>query len=466
MNNETILGIDVGTSKVCAIIAEVKDGIPHVIGTGLHKSQGLRKGAIANIELASRAIKAAINDAKRVAGTNCSKAIISISGVYTKSFNSSGIVNIPNSEIGTQEINRVMQTALYNATIPQESEVIHVLPYSFKVDDQDFIDDPMGMNGNRIEVFVHIVCAQRSSLNNLKKAVRSSGVEVANIVLSAYASAIAVLNDDEREQGVACIDMGGSTCDLIIHAGNSIRYNDFLGVGSQHITNDLAMILSTPIAAAEEVKIRFGSLRKESSQSGDKIELPTTNDEKNIQTTEADVVYNIIYARTEETLMFLAKFLEKSSLQDHLGAGVVLTGGMVKLEGIRELASAIFTNMPVRIAKPHDVLGLFESLRDPSYSTVVGLILYGAGHFTNYEIDSEKKLLVRMGKFNNEDVNISLANPTHEVNALKDLATQSPNQTTSEEIKTNSGRFKNMKQVDHETENFMSRFWRWLTQLF
>ncbi len=461
--NQTILGIDVGSSKVCAIIAEIKDGIPHVVGTGLHKSQGLKKGAIVNIEMASRAIKAAINDAKRVAGMNCSKAIVSISGVYTKSCISTGIINNSSGEIGVKEINRAMQTALYNATIPAEFDVIHALPYCFKVDEQDFIDDPMGMVGNRLEVFIHIVCAQRSSVNNLRKAVKASGVEVANVVLSAYASAIAVLNDDEKEQGVACIDMGGSTCDLVIHSGNSIRYNDFLAVGSQHITSDLSVILSTPLSAAEELKVKFGSLKREQISHDDIIELPVTGDENATHTTKPEVVYNIIHARTEETLMFLAKFLEKSLLQDRLGAGVVLTGGMVKLDGIRELANAIFANMPVRIARPHDIGGLFESLRDPSFSTVVGLILYGAGHFTNYEFDSEKQLLVKTGKFNNEDVNIPIMTPAEEV---EELNAQPPIQEKGDT--RGSARFPNMKTVTTKKskENTLNRFWQWLTQLF
>ncbi|MDE6958201.1 MAG: cell division protein FtsA, partial [Helicobacter apodemus] len=243
---QTILGIDIGSTKICAIIATSKDNVPHIIGTGCHKSQGLKKGSITNIEQASRAIKNAVNDAKRVAGTTIDKAVISISGVYTRSVNSSGIVNIPNNEIGIKEINRVIQTALYNASIPSEYEVIHILPYNFKLDEQDFIDDPMGMTGGRLEVFVRIVTVQKSSLGNLRKAVKAAGVEIENIVLSAYASSIAVLSEDEKELGVACIDMGGSTCELMIHAGNSMRYNDFLGVGSNHITNDLAMALHTP----------------------------------------------------------------------------------------------------------------------------------------------------------------------------------------------------------------------------
>ena len=238
-----ILGIDIGSSKICAIIAEKNDEGIHIIGAGISKSQGLKKGIITNIELASKSIRNALNDAKRVAGTHLEKAIISISGAYTKSIDSYGVVNIPGKEIGIREINRVMQMADHNANIPIEYEKLHILPYNFKVDDQEFIDDPLGMNGTRLEVQTHIITAQKSSLSNLKKAVISAGVEIENIVLNGYASSIAVLNEDERELGVAVIDIGGATCNLVIHAGNSIRYNDFLGIGSNNITSDLSMAL-------------------------------------------------------------------------------------------------------------------------------------------------------------------------------------------------------------------------------
>ena len=463
--NQTILGIDIGSSTINAIIAEIKDEIPHVIGAGQHKSQGIKKGAIVNIELASRAIRAAINDAKRVAGVNCNKAIVSISGSpsgsnsYIRRYNSIGIINNNNGEIGIKEINRAMQTALYNATIPPDFDVLHALPYRFKVDNQDLIDDPMGMVGQRLEVYVHIICVQKGSLNNLRKAVKTAGVEVANIVLAGYASAIAVLQDDEKEQGVACIDMGGSTCNLVIHLGNSIQYNDCLPVGSQNITNDLSMILGTTLAAAEEIKLKHGSLRHDKIADGI-IEMPTSGDESTTTTAKTEVVYDIIHARTEETLMFLAKFLEKSGLKERLGAGVVLTGGMVKLDGIRELASAVFANMPVRIANPHPISGFFESQRDSSFATVVGLILYGSGHFTNYEYASEKQLLVKMAKFNNEDGTIP--------NPVQDIADLDPNNKPEHEAagKAGANARKTKAVVQKPKQNLWQRFWQWLTQLF
>ncbi|MEA3456445.1 MAG: cell division protein FtsA [Campylobacterota bacterium] len=390
--NETILAIDIGSTKICAIIAEVEDERIQIIGHGISRSQGVKKGVITNIELASKSIKKAINDAKRISGSTISTATISISNAYAKSLNSTGIVNIPHKDISIKEIERVIHTAQYNANVPTEYDVVHILPYNFKVDDQDFIEDPYGMNASRMEVDVNIIMTQKSSLSNLKKAVVSAGVNIDGIVLSGYASAIATMGEDEKELGVAVIDMGGQTSNLIIHTGNSIRYNDFLSVGSNHITNDLSMALHTPLQIAENVKKRHGNLLNSST---DVIELPVIGDEDNRNEVSLEIVHSVILARVEEALMILSKSLDKSLLKEQIGSGIILTGGMTKLKGIRELAQAIFDGMPVRIAQPEekDIGGLFDELKDPSFSTVIGLLLYSAGKHTEYEININNQLL-------------------------------------------------------------------------
>jgi len=389
--SKTVLAIDIGSTKVAAVIAEIDgQGAVTVTGMGVAKSQGVKKGVITNIELASKSIKKALGDARRIAGNNISVATISISNAYARSLNSTGIVNIPHKDISIKEIKRVMDTALYNANIPNEFEVIHVLPYKFKVDDQDYIEDPFGMNASRMEVDVNIIITQKSALSNLKKAVRSAGLEIEGIVLNSYASALAVMGEDERELGVCVIDMGGQTSSLIVHIGNSIRYNDFLAVGSNHITNDLSMALHTPLSVAEKVKIRHGNLLEGSSES---IELPIIGDEENRSTVSLEIVHSVILARVEEALMILAKSLEKSALREQIGSGVILTGGLTKLKGMRELAQAIFHGMPVRIGLPRELAGMGKELKDPIFSTVVGLLLYQAGEHTQYEIDYSKKLL-------------------------------------------------------------------------
>ena len=389
--SKTILAVDVGSTKISVVIAEVADdGNLEITGHGFSKSHGVKKGVIINIELAARSIKKALADARRIAGNNVSVATVSISNAYVKSLNSTGVVNIPHKDISLKEINRAMETALYNANIPNEYEVIHVLPYNFKVDDQDFIEDPYGMNASRMEVDVNIILTQKSSLSNLTKAIRSAGLDIESIVLNSYASGLSTMNDDERELGVAVIDMGGQTSNLIIHTGNSIRYNDFIPVGSNHITNDLSMALHTPLQSAEKVKIQYGNLINTET---DVIDLPVIGDEENHNTISLEIVHSVILARVEELLMLLERSFSKSGLEDQVGSGIILTGGMTKLRGLRELAQAIFHAKPVRVGYPRTINGLFEDLNDPQFATVIGLLLYRVGEHTQYEIDNARRLL-------------------------------------------------------------------------
>ena len=433
----TVLAIDIGSTKICAIIAEIdEDNHSQIIGVGVAKAQGLRKGSITNIDLASKSIKSAVMDAKRVAGKDLTSAIVSISGAYTKSINSNGIVNIPDKEVTRKEIDRVMHISLYNANIPHEFEVIHALPYNFKVDGQGFIDDPLGMNAARLEVETHIITTMKSNLNNVRKAVKAAGVDVEEVVLSGYASAIAVLNQDEKELGAAVIDMGGNTCNIVIHSGHAIRYNDFLAIGSNHITNDLSMAIHTPLQTADKVKINYGSLY---APSNDLIEVPIIGDEKTMQEISLEVIHNVIYARVEETLMIIAKSLEESGLEKHLGAGVVFTGGFTKLEGFRELAVAIFDSMSVRLAKPTNMDGLFDTLRDPSYSAAIGLIKYASGGYTPYEVNLSKQQTSLMKE--------EATAPMEDGRIREPLGTQSTNGIPKE-------------------PNPIIMFWNWITHLF
>ena len=462
--SDTILAIDIGSTKICAIIAEIKDSEVTIQGHGISKSQGVKKGAITNIELASKSIKKAINDAKRIAGSNITSATVSISNAYAKSLNSTGIVNIPHKDISIKEINRVMQTALYNANVPTEYDVIHVLPYNFRVDDQDFIEDPFGMNASRMEVDVNIIMTQKSNLSNLKKAVRSAGVEIDGIVLSGYASAIATMDEDEKELGVAVIDMGGQTSNLVIHTGNSIRYNDFLGVGSNHITNDLSMALHTPLQVAENVKVRHGNLVESSNEV---VELPIIGDEETRNGVSLEVVHSVIFSRVEEALMILSKSLEKSALKEQIGAGIILTGGMTKLKGMRELAQAIFTGMPVRVGYPDNVNGLFDELKDPAFSTVVGLLLYKAGGHTQYEIDFQQELLHSKAAYeeNLNDIRIGhKSNDAEESHSSKGHQEEKEHNKKEKEESVIS--FDDLPDLGHENKNPFKKLANWARQLF
>lgn len=478
--NETILAIDIGSTKICAIIAEVEGDRIQIIGHGIGRSQGVKKGVITNIELASKSIKKAINDAKRISGSSISTATISISNAYAKSLNSTGIVNIPHKDISIKEIERVIHTAQYNANVPNEYDVVHVLPYNFKVDEQDFIEDPYGMNASRMEVDVNIIMTQKSSLSNLKKAVRSAGVDIDGIVLCGYASAIATMGDDEKELGVAVIDMGGQTSNLIIHSGNSIRYNDFLSVGSNHITNDLSMALHTPLQIAENVKKRHGNLLNSST---DVIELPVIGDEENRNEVSLEIVHSVILARVEEALMILAKSLDKSLLREQIGSGIILTGGMTKLKGTRELAQAIFDGMPVRIAQPEDkdIGGLFDELKDPAFSAVIGLLLYRAGKHTEYEININNKLLHSKHSHTESLSDIRLDNAGKMSQPESEEKTDLKNIELSETIKAAKEKRKEEMKHKEEEESFIfedlphdpsesgnpiKKFANWARQLF
>ncbi len=454
--SKTVLAIDVGSTKICAIIAQINDDNKiTVIGAGVSKAQGLKKGTITNIELASRSIEEAVNDAKRVSGSAINTAVVSMSGTYTKSLDSSGIVNLTSKEVGIKDIERVMQTSLYNAKIPNEYEVLHALPYNFKVDEQDLIDDPLGMNASRLEVETHIITTQKSSLSNLKKALKGAGIEVENIILNGYASAIAVLDESEKELGVAVIDMGGTSCNIVIHVGNSIRYNDFLGVGSNHITNDLSMALHTPLNVANSIKLTYGSLSNESS---DLIEIPKIGDENSKHEVSLAVVHDVILARVEETLMILAKIIENSGLKDQIGAGIVLTGGFAKMEGIKDYASVFFDSKPVRIAKPKELDGLFENLRSPEFSCAIGLVMHSAGGYTPYEIDVNK----RVRHANETPIESKSANLKEEIKLDKQTT-----DTKSDSSEEKSGIVNITKRSKEQDQNSpFSKFWNWATQLF
>jgi len=452
--SKTVLAIDIGSTKICAIIAQINDdNSVQIIGAGTTKAHGLKKGSITNIELASKSIATAVADAKRVSGSDIKRAIVSISGAYTKSLNSNGIVNIPNKEISFKEIERVMHTSLYNANIPNEYEVLHALPFNFKVDDQDFIEDPLGMNASRLEVETHIITTQKSNLNNLKKAVHGAGVEVENVVLSGYASSIATLNSDEKELGVAVIDMGGNTSNIIIHSGNAIRYNDFLGVGSNHVTSDLSMALHTPLNIADSVKLNYGSLL---TPTNDLIELPIIGDENTTHEVSLEVVHNVIFARVEETLMILAQFVENSGLKEQIGAGIVLTGGFSKMEGIRDLAIATFGSIPVRLARPIEMDGLFDNLRTAEYSTAIGLVMYAASSYTPYEIDVNKKVRHR-NEPSSEQTSVNFTEDVMEIPIA-----QTEGKLSKEKMIT----LPSKKEKKSDEAGAFNKFWNWATQLF
>lgn len=388
--SKIILAVDIGSTKICSIIAEVRTDTSdknkiRIIGTGYKKSQGIKKGVVVDMDAASRSIRASVEDAKRIAGVDVSKAIISLSGVNTQSCNAKGMATI-HGEVTIETINIALNNAIHNARILGDSEIIHVLPFRFQLDDQDYVDDPIGMTGELLRVETHIVFAKSSSLSNLRKVASLSNLEIQNIVLSAYAASIAVLEPDERELGIVCIDMGGDTCDIMIYDGNSMRYSNSIRLGSNNVSKDIASSFNTTLEMAEQIKLEYGALLSE-EQNDKYIKIPIIGNPEETNNVDLYSVCGAMQYRVAEILAILGKTLQTSPMQDRL-SGVVLTGGMVNMEGMRELAGTILSPLSIRIAQPVELVGSFDNLKKPSSSVTVGLVLYGAGNFTNYEKDS------------------------------------------------------------------------------
>ncbi|GAA9265038.1 cell division protein FtsA [Helicobacter pylori] len=416
-HKEIVIGVDIGSRKICAIVAEFKEGVLRIIGTAHQDSKeitskAIKRGRINSLSHASSAIKEVINNAKKMAGLNAdgdknnpmphfgeyhpkTKAIVSFSGAYTESIRDvTGVASTKDNVVTIDEINRAINNACAKAGLDNDKHILHALPYRFTLDKQE-VNDPLGMSGTRLEVFIHIVYTEKNNIENLEKIMIQSGVEIENIVINSYAASIATLSNDERELGVACVDMGGETCNLTIYSGNSIRYNKYLPLGSHYLSTDLSHMLNTPFPYAEELKIKYGDLSFESGEEtpSQNVQIPTTGSDGN----ESHIVplsriQTIMRDRALETFEIIHRSIQDSGLEEHLGGGVVLTGGMALMKGIKELAKAHFTNYPVRLAAPmekYNIMGMFEDLKDPRFSVVVGLILYKAGGHTNYERDSK-----------------------------------------------------------------------------
>ena len=396
--NNTFLAIDIGSSTITAVIAkhDLENNI-NILGTGIQKSNGINKGLIINIEEASKSIKDAVSVAKRTTTEMIDTTVVSISGSYSKSIRSSGSVNVPNGLITETEINQVMQMALYNATIVPEYEVVHVVPIFFKVDDSIEVDNPLNMNGSRLEVSVYIVTAKRTALTNIKSALKISGIEVVKFVLDSYASALAVLDDQQKKFGAIVINLGATTTEFVYFKGNSIIFNGFIPVGSNHVTNDLSVMLHTPPTAAEKIKLEYGSLVRNYSPNNElgvtKVKIPRIGDEESISEVALDYIQTIIHARVEEVLVLVKNKLKKSGLMDNTGSGIVITGGMSYLDGIKKLTERIFEGIPISVANPKNIKNGFMSFDEANMATIVGLLFYSLGTNRSYQLDSSKKLI-------------------------------------------------------------------------
>ncbi|MBI3608682.1 MAG: cell division protein FtsA [Nitrospirae bacterium] len=377
-----VVGLDVGTTKICAIVGEVSGGAlpgerPHVriIGIGTHPSRGLRKGVVVNVESTIESIKKAVEEAELMAGVEINSVYTGIAGSHIKGFNSRGVIAIKNREVTAADVQRVVEAAKAVA-IPMDREILHVLPRGFAVDDQEGIKDPIGMFGTRLEVEVHIITGAVTSAQNIVRSINRAGLEVVDLILQPLASSEAVLTPEERELGVAMIDIGGGTTDLATIVDNSVWHTAVLGIGGNHVTNDIAVGLRTPAYEAEKIKIRYGCASTSMVRDNETIEVPSMGG-RPARVLSRQLLSEIIEPRAEEIFSLVAQDLRKMGYDERVAAGVVITGGTSILDGMVELAERVM-DLPVRRGAPTDVGGLVDIVNSPMYATGVGLILYGA----------------------------------------------------------------------------------------
>lgn len=372
---ELVVGLDIGTTKICAVVGEVNpDGID-IVGIGTHSSVGLRKGVVVNIESTVDSIKKAVEEAELMAGCEITTVYAGIAGGHIKGFNSHGIVAVKGNEIVQKDIDRVIDAARAVA-IPHDREVIHVLPQEFIVDEQDGIQDPRGMSGVRLEAKIHIVTGAVTSAHNLVKCANRAGLDVADIVLQSLASCDAVLNKEERDLGGALIDFGGGTTDLAVFKGKSIKHTSVLALGGNNLTNDISVGLRTPMAEAEKIKIKYGTCVPDSVGKDETIEVAGVGGRKP-RTLSRQILAEILEPRVEEILSLINREIFRAGMEDVVASGIVVTGGSSQLAGTLEIAESVFS-LPARMGKPMGIRGLVDVVNNPMYATAVGLVLYGA----------------------------------------------------------------------------------------
>ncbi|HEX4044373.1 MAG TPA: cell division protein FtsA [Gammaproteobacteria bacterium] len=374
-NKDFLVGIDIGTSKVVALVGEVTaEGKLNVIGVGSHPSQGLKRGVVVNIDSTVQSIQRAVEDAELMAGCEIFSAYTGIAGSHIRSINSHGIVAIRDREVSQTDVDRVIDAAKAIA-IPADQKILHVLPQEFIIDNQDSIREPLGMSGVRLEAKVHIVTGAVSAAQNIVKCMKRCGLVTSDVVLEQFASSQSILTDDEKELGVCMIDIGGGTSDIAMFTDGAIRHTAVIPIAGDQVTNDIAIALRTPTRNAEEIKIKYGCALQDLVDTSETIEIPTLGDKVGRRMPRRALA-EVVEARYEELFSLAYNELQRSGLMPSLAAGIVLTGGASKVVGAQELAERIF-KIPVRIGRPHHVAGMPDIIQNPVYATGVGLLVYG-----------------------------------------------------------------------------------------
>jgi len=372
-----LVGLDIGTSKVIAIVGEVDvDGNIEVVGLGSSPSRGLKKGVVVNIESTVHSIQRAIEEAELMAGCTIHSVYAGIAGSHVHSMNSNGIVAVKDREVTQTDIERVIDAAQAVA-IPQDQAILHVLPQEYVVDSQEGIKEPVGMAGVRLEAKVHLVTGSVNAIQNIERCVQRCNLETDDIILEQLASSYAVLTDDERELGVCMVDIGGGTTDIAIFTEGAIRHTAVIPIAGDQVTNDIAMALRTPTQHAEKIKVKYACALTQLAKADETIKVPSVGD-RPPRDLSRQALAEVVEPRYDELFTLIQAELRRSGFEDLIAAGIVLTGGTSKMEGVVELAEEIF-HMPVRLARPVGVSGLADEIDNPIYSTAVGLLLYAAG---------------------------------------------------------------------------------------
>ena len=385
----TIVGIDVGTTKICTLVGEATDNELRIVGVGVAPARGIKKGVVVNVVDAASAIKASIEKAERSSGYEIARAFVSVSGAHINAINSRGVVGVSRGDKGItgEDVGRALEAARAIA-IPQDREVLHVIPRGYTIDGQDGVKEPIGMSGFRLEVEAHIVTGQTSSIHNLLKCVETCNVGVDGLVLNPIASGTAVLTDNEKEMGVVLADIGGGTTDIAIFIEGSVWHTTVLAVGGAHITNDVAVGLRVPAEAAEQLKIEHGHARFETIDPTEVVQVKAFGDGGVTRVQRRDLA-EIIEARADEIFQLILQEIKRSGYDGLLPAGVVVTGGTAQMRGLRELGRQVL-GLPVRIGQPQSISGLIDTVDSPAYATPVGLLLWGRDQAEQPILGSDK----------------------------------------------------------------------------
>lgn len=371
-----IVGLDIGTSKVVALVGDIgADGELEIVGIGSHPSRGMKKGVVVNIESTVQSIQRAIEEAELMAGCQIHSVYAGIAGNHIRSMNSHGIVAIRDGEVVHADIERVLDAAQAVA-IPADQKVLHILPQEYVIDNQEGVREPRGMSGVRLEAKVHLVTCAMNAVQNIEKCIRRCGLEVEDVILEQLASSYSVLTEDEKELGVCMVDIGGGTTDIAIFTEGAIRHTSVIPIAGDQVTNDIAMALRTPTQHAEEIKIRYACALAKLAGPEETIKVPSVGD-RPPRDLSRQALAEVVEPRYDELFTLIQAELRRSGFEDMIPAGIVLTGGTAKMEGAVELAEEIF-HMPVRLGVPQEFKGLADVVRNPIYATGVGLLHYGA----------------------------------------------------------------------------------------